>query len=259
MPHGQRRRSKTGYYHVVAKGDGGQLLFESDDGRVRFLAELENAANDNRIQVHAYCLMSNHVHLVVEDREANLSAFMKQVCERYAMYFGWMTGRVGHVFQGRFWSEPIECDEYMLAAVRYVHANPEPAGICRARDYKWSSYGSYVGNKASFVKTETVLGIFGSKSAFERFHDNGGRYAKPFPESALTKHLTYEELLRIAIEVLGRETLNELKSKRPNERQDSLEALSKAGLRDNEIARLTGIGQTSVRRALLGYLGSDPK
>ena len=251
MTHTQRKKSETGFYHVITKGDGGQILFECDDNRLRYLAELESAVNETRVNVHAYCLMSNHVHLVVEDREGDLSTFMKRLNERYAMYYSKHSGRVGHVFQGRFWSEPIESDEYFLAAVRYVHANPEPAGISRACDYTWSSYNVYANaGKSTFVKTETVLGILGSRSAFERFQDHGGRYVKPFPKSTLTKHLSYDELLRVAVDVLGRETLNSLKTMQIVDRKPHLASLSNAGFTDSQIARLTGIAQPSINRTL---------
>lgn len=248
MTHTQRKKSETGYYHVVTKGDGGQLLFESDADRVRFLSELEKAVDANKVAVHAYCLMSNHVHLIVEDRADELAGFMKQLNERYAMYYARRTGRVGHVFQSRFWSEPIASDEYFLAALRYVHANPEPAGMCRTCEYEWSSYNAYLG-KSAMVKTETALGILGSREAFERFHENAGQYVKPFPKSTLTKHLSYDELMRVAVNLVGRDTLNSLKAMKPHARQDYLQTLLSAGFTESQISRLTGIGRASIRRS----------
>ena len=249
MPHAQRKKSETGFYHVVLKGDGSQVIFESDADRRRFIAELEGALENHDVDVHAYCLMSNHVHLLVEDREGVLSQFMKRLGERYAMYFRKVTGRVGHVFQGRFWSEPVESDEYFLAALRYIHANPEPAGICNARDYRWSSYGDYVG-KGSLTKTDLALGLLGGAAGFEQFQAPGGSFAKPFPNSKLARHLSYDGLTRIAVKILGRGTLNSLKAIPPKERNPHIEKLSRAGFTDSQIARITGIGQSVIHRTL---------
>ena len=249
MPHVQRNKSETGFYHVVVKGDGGQIIFESDADRKRFISELESAIESHDIDVHAYCLMSNHVHLLVEDRKDELSMFMKRLNERYAMHFRQVTGRVGHVFQSRFWSEPVESEEYFLAALRYIHANPEPAGICRARDYRWSSYSAYMGRK-SLAKTDLALDLLGGPADFERFQASGGSFAKPFPKSKLVRHLSYDELTRIAVEILGRDMLNSLKTLPPKDRRSHIEKLNRAGFTDTQIARITGIGQAVVHRAL---------
>ena len=252
MPHSQRKKGETGFYHVVSKGDGGQVIFESDTDRKRYLALLEQSLDDHKVKVHAYCLMSNHVHLLVQeepDAQSGMSGFMKQLNERYAMYYGKVTGRVGHVFKGRFWSEPIDSEEHFLSALRYIHCNPEPAGICSAKDYPWSSFEAYIG-KPGFVTTDVALGLLDSVPAFEDFHANGGCYAKPFPKSALVKHLSYDELARVAVNLLGRDTLNLLKTMTPKERGKHFERLSEAGFTASQIARLTGIGQSSVCRLL---------
>ena len=249
MPHTQRKRGESGFYHAVTKGDGGQIVFEKDADRLRYLKELETAAGDFKVEVHAYCLMSNHVHLLLEDQDGELGLFMKQLNERYAMYYAKTTGRVGHVFQGRYWSEPVDSDDYYLAAMRYIHANPEPPGICKASAYAWSSYGAYA-RASSFVKTDLALSMLGGVEAFEAFHIDAIKYAKPFPESKLTAHLSSDEQLNVAVSILGRDVLNSLKGLKPQERRTRVEQLAQAGFSDTEIARLTGIGRSSIRRDL---------
>ena len=249
MVHAPRKISETGYYHVVVKGDGGQILFECDADRMRFIANLLKATEEEKVEVHACCLMDNHVHLLVNDREFHLSAFMKKVDERYAMYFRKRTGRVGHLFQSRFWNEPIKSDEQYLATMRYIHANPEPARMCLAKDYKWSSYKAFLG-KSKFVVTNVALSLLGGKQQFEDFHKNACKFVKPFPDSTLSRHLTYDELLYIAENLLGRETLLSLKAMKPPERKGYFVALNKAGFTDAQISRLTGIGQSSIHNAL---------
>ena len=260
MPHTQRKRSETGFYHVVSKGDGGQVIFESNNDRTRYLEELESAAADYGVEVHAYCLMDNHVHLLVRDAKGSLSGFMKQLDENYARYFAWRSGRVGHVFQGRFWSEPIDCDEYFLSAMRYIHMNPEPPGICKARDYPWSSYRAYVGEK-SFTTTELGLSLLGGKDRFEAFHEQGASSTRPFKSSALSNHLTHDELVAIAVSTIGRDELNNLRGMAPVSRIPYLQKLRTIGMTCSEITRITGLGRSTVQRALgsFGSFGDSPR
>ena len=249
MPHMERKRSESGFYHVVVKGDGGQIIFESDADRKRYIEELSSALDGRKIRIHAYCLMDNHVHLLLEDCAADLSSFMKQLNERYAMYYSKATGRVGHVFQGRFWSEVVNDDEYFLSALRYIHCNPEPPGICKARDYPWSSYREYVYGPR-FVETGLALTMLGGVPEFEAFHSAGACSVKPFATSRLCRHLTYDELQRVAVNLLGRDTLNSLKTLEPALRKPYLDKLIESGYTITQIARITGIGQTTIHRQL---------
>ena len=252
MPHTARKRSESTFYHVVTKGDGGQIIFESDADRRRYLEILEKAVGDHDVELHAFCLMDNHVHLLVRDNGKALSAFMKQLDETYAMYFRKLTGRVGHVFQRRYWSEPVETEEHYLAALRYIHANPEPAGICAAKDYKWSSYAAFAGKAKAptFVTTDFALSLLGDARQFAAFQKVGGRSALPFPGSALHRHLTSDELVQIANELLGREALATIRRMKPRERAALLEKLVDAGFTDGEIGRVTGLGKSSIQREL---------
>ena len=250
MPRTQRKKSETGFYHVISKGNGGQILFENDSDRIKYLKILKESLDDFGLELHAYCLMNNHVHLLLRDANNALSNCMKRLNERYATYFRARTGRIGPVFNGRFWSEPIDSDEYYLAAMRYIHANPEPARICRAADYRWSSYQAFAAAASSFTHTELGLELLGGPEGFRRFQESGCKYAKSFKESKLRGHLSGDELLQIAIAICGREKLNELKSMPPAERYDHLQSLKNSGLSEKQIARIVGIGEVAIHRAL---------
>ena len=252
MPHGTRRKGESGFYHVVTKGDGGQVIFEDDADRLRYLETLVAAQEEYPTELHAYCLMGNHVHLLIRDPQEVLSAFMKKLDETYAMYFAKKTGRVGSVFQSRFWSEPVDTDERFLATIRYIHANPEPAGIASHDAYPWSSYPAYVGGRYTgpAVKTDMALGLLGGVEPFREFSVTGKAHVRPFKGSSLHHHLTTDETIFVALEVLDRETINGLKGMDAAMRLPHLLALSHAGFTDSEIARITGIGQVSIHRAL---------
>ena len=142
---GARVKSESGLYHVIAKGSGGQNLFEGPYDYQAFLEFLSKACEKGGVRVIAYCLMSNHVHLLLEDAEDHLGEVMKSVLTSYAQRFNKSSDHVGHVFQQRFKSQPIENGDYLLRAIRYIHNNPAKVGICPAEDYPRSSYHEYVG------------------------------------------------------------------------------------------------------------------
>lgn len=251
MPHRARRLGESGFYHVVTKGDGNQIIFEDTRDRETYLDLLESCVEEFDVDVHAYCLMGNHVHLLLEENQEhrNLSAFMKKLNESYAMHFGRASERIGHVFKDRFWSEPVESDEHFLSTVRYIHANPETAGICPAHKYPWSSYRAYCSG-SSFVKTGFCLELLGDIEVFQAFCASGGNYAKPFANSKLSKHLLPDELTHVALSLLGRQTLSAIRQMTPKERIPHVAKLASAGFTESEIVRLTGLGRQAVRSAL---------
>lgn len=110
MANAPRRRSETGVYHVVVRGNGRQVLFYDDADRQAFLAMLARRTSDVGMSIWAWCLMSNHVHMLLEDQRNELSHAMQLLLTGYARYFNDKTGHVGHVFQQRFFSEPIESE-----------------------------------------------------------------------------------------------------------------------------------------------------
>ena len=249
MPRTARKRSESGFYHAIQKGDGNRIIFENARDRKRYVSELAQCVDDFSVKLHAYCLMSNHVHLLLQDEKAELSAFMKRLGESYASYHQKKTGRSGHLFNGRFWSESVDNEPYFLSALRYIHANPEPPGICRACDYPWSSYGAYADDK-SFVTTELALSLLGGVGQFKEFQRSGGTYAKPFKSSCLSHHHSEDELANIALALLGRDTLNNLGKMPPKERRVHVERLDEAGFTVAEIVRITGVGRQSILRDL---------
>ena len=251
MPHTARKRSETAFYHVVTKGAGDQVIFEDSADRALYLQLLEDAADSFKVEIHAYCLMSNHVHLLIRDMDCDLSPFMKQVNERYAMSFAKNVGRTGNVFRTPFWSEAVESESYYLSALRYIHANPEPAGICATADYPWSSYRAYMGS-SSFVTTDLALDLLGGAEAFSEFSSHGAKYALPFSESRLHHHLSPDELWYIACEAVGRDAILELRKMERRERQPYIESLVAAGFTQREICRVTGLGKNSVHRTIEG-------
>ena len=133
-------------YHVTARGDGQEDIYLGDDDRRLFLEVLGEVCERFDWVVHAYCLMDNHYHLLVETPNANLAKGMRQLNGVYTQAFNRGHARVGHVFQGRYKAILVQKESYLLELARYIVLNPVRARMVRsAKDWPWSSYRSTAG------------------------------------------------------------------------------------------------------------------
>lgn len=240
-----RKVSESGYYHVVTRGTGRQIVFEEDSDRYAFLRTVRKVFGDAGLLLIAWCLMSNHVHLVVFDEKQQLSMAMRNVLSAYARRFNARGAHTGHVFQQPFSSSPIEDDAYMLAAVRYVHDNPAKAGICAAEDYPWSSYHEYVGTP-EFAETALVLEMLGGVEGFKEFSSRVPPALSLCPQ--MHGRFTEDELLVNARYVLGGIDPSEVKTLQKTQRNELLGRLRSAGFSIRQIERLTGVGRNIIAR-----------
>jgi putative transposase len=140
MPRQCRLTADSGIYHVMLRGVNRDAIFLETADYERFLHTLVVVKSASGCQVLAYCLMTNHVHLVLRAGGEPISAVMKRLGVRYANWFNRKYGRVGHLFQNRFASVPVEDDAYLVTLIRYVWNNPVAAGLVpSAEQYDWSS------------------------------------------------------------------------------------------------------------------------
>lgn len=134
----------TGFYHVCARGMGSQLIFESDEDRWEFLELMRDCCRDAQVTIVAWCLMGDHVDLVLLDYEDNMSAAMQRLLLTYARRFNKRTGRSGCLFRERFERCSLDTDRQVMEAVRSVHADPQDAGINLIERYPWSSFAEHL-------------------------------------------------------------------------------------------------------------------
>ena len=159
-------------YHVTSRGDGREDIYLSDDDRVMFLDVLAHVVDRFAWVCHAWCLMGNHYHLMIETPNGNLSRGMRQLNGVYTQQFNRTHRRVGHVFQGRFKAILIEKDDHLLELCRYIVRNPVAADMVKdVADWKWSSYQMTAGlsPKAEFTTIDWVLEQFGGSQ--QRYKD----------------------------------------------------------------------------------------
>jgi putative transposase len=170
-------------YHVTSRGDGREPIFLADGDRERFLDVLGTVVEGFGWLCHAYCLMTNHYHLLVETPEANLSRGMRQLNGVYTQRFNRSHGRVGHVFQGRFHGVLVERESHLLELARYVVLNPVRAGMAAgAEDYRWSSLRATLGLVAPtrWLDVRALLVPFGSRERYLRFVSEGVGAGSPW-------------------------------------------------------------------------------
>ena len=128
-------------YHLMERGIRRQVIFQDELDFQIFLRILEHEAVTKGCRIHAYCLMNNHFHLLVETGDIEIGFFMKGLEEKYAMFYNLRYGSKGHVFEGRYVSCLVKTDGYFLQTSRYIHLNPVKARIVdRPEEYRWSSY-----------------------------------------------------------------------------------------------------------------------
>ncbi|HEY3248149.1 MAG TPA: transposase [bacterium] len=180
MPRRPRGLIVNSIVHVIARGNRGAPIYQQEQDYRAFLQFSQEYVSEHSARVHAYCLMSNHFHLLVEVGETPLSRLMHALLNRFAKYFNRMNGFRGHLFGDRFWAKPCDSEAYALASVMYIHLNPCRAGITPYADaYPWSTHRVYLGaSQVPWVAT-TLLDLLSANR--ERAH---ARYTRLMAEAA---------------------------------------------------------------------------
>ncbi|MDR3585382.1 MAG: transposase [Desulfosporosinus sp.] len=185
MPRAQRVKGEFSTYHVVQRGNEKKKIFRDNEDKVKFLETLSKAKEKYNFLLYAYCLMDNHIHLLVNDNGNDISKLMKSINVSYVSYFNRAYQRCGHLFQDRFKSEVVKDDRYLLEVSRYIHNNPVKAKMVeRADEFKWSSYNIYSGkaeDELGLLDTSMILNYFSgnkpkSVAEYEKFVDKNQEF-----------------------------------------------------------------------------------
>ncbi len=263
-----------GLYHIMSRGNAKAPIFLDDGDRLKFIDILAKTIRDYGWFCHAYCLMGNHYHLMVETPDTNLSSGMHLLNGMYTQAFNFRHQRTGHVFEGRFRSSLVEKESYLLELTRYIVLNPVRAGLsARPGDYRWSSYNATCGASPppGFLHISWLLARFGDSTAayMDFVSDTAGSMAKeidfgrqiigseefveknsallPCPESVM-KHPD----AKAAIE---RPSLRELFADMPLDKKERNERIVRAfkefRYSKTEIAAALGLHLSSIGRILI--------
>jgi len=157
---------KEAFYHITARGTEKKNIFKNEKDREKFLLYLENSVQRYDAVIHAYCLMDNHYHLLLETPLANLSEIMRYINGSYTTYFNIQRQRIGHLLQGRYKAILLDADEYVRELSGYIHLNPVRAGVVsKPEDYQWSSCQYYIGKgkMPEWLTISFILGYFNKR------------------------------------------------------------------------------------------------
>ena len=246
-----RKKSSSGIYHLVVRGINRQNIFEYPEDREKYLDSLKIVKGISGFKLYGYCLLDNHVHLLIGEEEEGLDIIFKRLGARYVMWFNRKYERVGALFQGRYHSEAVEDDSYLLATLRYIHQNPVKAGLCEnPASYRWSSYSDYCGKGIGITDTTLVLEQFSSditkqKSMFADFmiaDDNN------YTDYLDVDTNAPDALKRKMTLLCGVDTATGFQALDPAKREEGVRMLRRAGLSIRQIVRLTGVSFGVVRK-----------
>ena len=192
------------FYHVIARGNESKEIFTDKHDREKFLDYLKQQVMKYGIEIHSYCLMNNHYHLVIETPEGNLSKAMQFLQTSYSVFYNNRHERKGHLFQGRYKAKLVQADVYLQQLSRYLHLNPERAKMIKnCEEYKWSSCQYYVGKKKApgWLKVDFILDMFSEVK--EKAYENYKEFIK-------SEQTIYEKVLK---EIRGNVILGDEKFK----------------------------------------------
>ncbi len=165
-----RIEERNYFYHVICRGQRKNPLFFSAADMKSYFKFFNKYAQEHDFELYAYCLMRNHVHLLIRRREMSLDLFMRRLNTAYALYFNGKYDLTGHVFQGRYRSLIVYDDNYLRHLIKYMHMNPVSAGICKnPGKYGYSSASFYEGNEDNNVQKMYKISVFRVKTVYMKF------------------------------------------------------------------------------------------
>ncbi len=252
MPRKPREKSSTGIYHVILRGINKQVIFEEDLDYQSFLTILAKQKKISGIEIYGYCLMTNHVHLLIKEGGNGISKPLQQVCTSYAMRFNSKYQRVGHLFQDRFKSKPVNSVNYFFNALAYIHRNPmEISSEKSFVDYLWSSYSEYFVSDI-YCNTKFAEEMFSGPSAeFLCFFESKHTDQINDEEDPLLKYqtrLSDDEIKGYIVTQSGLRSTFDLQKSDKSVRNKVIRSCKEKGITLKQLERLTGISIGVLRK-----------
>jgi len=240
-----RERSVSGIYHVMIRGVDRRIIFSDDEDRSTFLYSMAQAREKTGCSIYAYCLMGNHVHLLIREGREPLAQFMKRTCVSYVYYYNQKYELLGHLLQGRFRSEGVDTDAYFLDVLRYIVQNPVKAGQVKSPwDYRWLGCGGIKDEKGLLddVGEYTHLTQEELKAFMEQPCQNGHL------EDEGPRRISDTEAIGRLCKAAGCETVQEIGGWPETKRDRALRKGMDSGISIRQLSRLTGVSKTVIEK-----------
>ena len=246
MPRQARKKSESGIYHIMLRGINQQQIFEGQEDYEKFLEILKDCKAICEFKLFAYCLMGNHIHLLIKEGKESLEQIFKRLCGRFVYWYNIKYRRVGHLFQDRFKSEPVDSDDYFFTVLRYIHQNPTKAGLCkRVEDYAYSSYMEYF-NESGFIDRDDVPNLM-TIDEFVGLHQQTVDTSCMDIAEKVVARVTDEQAKELIRKIAKCESVSDFQHLDTVKRDKYLKKLREKGLSIRQLSRLTGISISVVR------------
>lgn len=246
----------SGVYHIMWRGVNRQEIFHDDEDCNRFLDILVKYKTESELEIYAWCLMGNHVHLLIREGNETISNTMKRMGVSYASYYNWKYDTTGHLFQGRFRSENVEDNRYLLTVTRYIHQNPVKAGIADMPNaWRWSSCREYYGEYRDGRKLLDANFIFEKISpdqtfAMEKFKEYNEKINNDECLEEKRRRLPDEEARVVIKKLLGPVDITRVKVLPKAQRKEVLQKIKNIrGISQRQAARILGVSPNLIFRA----------
>ena len=244
MSRSARQRSSTDIYHVILRGINRQQIFYDEEDYEYFISLLDRFRDISCYEIYAYCLMGNHIHLLIKTGKESLETVFRRVGASFVYWYNLKYQRVGHLFQDRYKSEAVEDDRYFLTVLRYILRNPVKAGICPSpEDYPYSNIKEITADNPPSLPCDLSgkqLRDFLLQEEDDVCMDISDTVRKGVTEAA-AKKLILEEFAALS-PVISKENREWA--------EQSIRRLSEKGLSIRQLSRLTGISKSVIERML---------
>lgn len=242
-----RIKSNSGIYHVMIRGINQQQIFEEKEDYLKFIQTLKDCKAISNFKIYAYCLMGNHIHLLIKTCNEPLEQIFKRIGGRFIYWYNIKYQRTGHLFQDRFKSEPVEDDSYFLTVLRYIHQNPVKAEICnKPEHYLYSSFNEYLTN-SDFIDTEYVLNLI-EFDEFIKFNNQSNSDKCMDMDAKSIIRVTDEQAVRLIFKYSKCKTVAEFQTLPNDKKEFFVKKIHDSGVSIRQLSRLTGISKGLIEK-----------
>jgi REP element-mobilizing transposase RayT len=249
MPRLARVKSITGIYHIMLRGIDKRDIFLEDEDRIKFLENINNAKEFGNFEIYGYCLMDNHVHMLIKENE-EIGISIKRITVGYVGWHNKKYERTGHLFQNRYLSEPVTTEGYLLTVLRYIHQNPVKAKMVNnAEDYRWSSYYNYYlfyNDQNTMIDGNLIKTYFNTIEEFNKYMNKNN------DDECLENKIKINCNDNTLIEIISREydITNLLELSMDEKNKIIKDIYNKKGASIRQLSRILGLGKTIVEKII---------
>lgn len=257
MPRTARKASLSNIYHVMMRGVNRQAIFENDGDRFHFMSVLKECKEISGFRLHAFCLMPNHLHFLIEPAGEPLDLVFQRIGIRYAVWYNRKHQRAGHLFQDRFRSENVENDLYYMTVLRYILQNPMKAGLePHLGTYRWSSYPAYAKGTGSITDTQYATELFGTRESLIDFVRMGNEDIV-MDETDPEWPLQDDDAKKIMEQITGCSATEEFRRLDRQLRNEYIRRMYAEKLSIGQIARLAGFSKSTIHKTVTEHSNTD--